>query len=107
MDNLFNLINKEDEENLLTNVDPADEEDTELIREKSYAKNTQVIFSSVTKDQTGSKINFNNYDDQDKLLNSLKQIAKTSENAAENYNVCKYLDFNNCYKENFYENIFK
>jgi hypothetical protein len=86
-------------------TDNNEDDDLEVIREKSYAKNTQIIYSNVNtnKDSTINYLNFNLNDER--ALNTLKLINKNHTN--ENYNVCKYFDLQSCYKEDFYHNIFE
>jgi len=82
-----------------------EEDDLEIIREKNYAKNTQIIYSNVNanKDSTINYANFNL--NEERALSTLKMINKNNTN--ENYNVCKYFDFQSCFKEDFYHNIFE
>lgn len=104
IDNLFNIINNEDEETLL-NQGPADEDDLELIREKSHAKNTRIIYNNVNKN--GNMFNLNglvgasDIIGEERILTTLKNLSK-QQNSKENYNVSKYLDLQNCYKDDYY-----
>jgi hypothetical protein len=103
IDNLFNIMNNEDDEVYAVQPDNQEEEDLELIREKSHAKNTQIIYSSVNKESNNANnyllLNQNNY--EDRIFTTLRNNTK-NHNAKENYNVSKYFDFGTCYKEDFY-----
>jgi hypothetical protein len=81
IDNLFNLINQDEED---TYCQPDEDDDDNIIKEKTHAKNTQIIYKT---DAVDPKIN---------------HFLKNQERGKDNFNVCKYIDVNNCIKEDYF-----
>jgi hypothetical protein len=95
IDNLFNLINNEEEDIIeLQNNDDGEEEEIEQIKEQSYAKNTHIIYNNVNQQQRKRS---------SEKITALKKLEQNSVN--ENYNVSKYIDFNSVYKDDHFNFI--